>query len=122
LATKATTGRLFIWMSDAPQDQPVLATGFSPGSNWLAALEVQNFAPGETLELNPDVLVYPKPFSQAKPGNYQFMALLDTDHSYAYNGMGEGDLYSAVVKKENLNPADTAPVELLLSKRGEARF
>jgi enterochelin esterase-like enzyme len=121
LAAKATAGRLFVLMAEGQEDRQVLTTGFSPGSNWLAAMEVQHFAPGETVEFNPDALAYPKPFSQAKSGNYQFMAVLDTDHNYAYNGMGEGDLYSAVVKKDGLNPAGTVPVELLLSKRQEAR-
>jgi S-formylglutathione hydrolase FrmB len=122
LATQTSAGRLFVLMSDQAQDQPVLSTGFSPGSTWLAAMEVEAVAPGQTIELNPESLVYPKPFAQARPGSYQFMALLDTDHNYAYNGLGEGDLYSAVIRVDNLNPASTAPVELLLSKRGEARF
>jgi S-formylglutathione hydrolase FrmB len=122
LVQKATAGRLFVLMTDAPQDQQILATGFGPGSTWLAAMEVENLEPGETIELNPDLLAYPKPFSQAKTGKYQFMALLDTNHNYAYGGQSEGDLYSAVVKMENFNPANTAPVELLLSKVTPARL
>lgn len=122
LATKAVSGRLFVLMSDAPKDQQVLTTGFSPGSTWLAAMEVESLATGEAIEFNPDLLAYPKPFSQAKPGTYQFMALLDLDHSYAYNGLGEGDLYSAVVKVENLSPAQTPVLELSLSKRQDRRF
>ena len=44
------------------------------------------------------------------------MALLDPDHSYAYHGEDEGDLTSAVVKVENLNPADAKPIELTLTR------
>jgi S-formylglutathione hydrolase FrmB len=122
IAKKATAGRLLVLMSDSRQDQEMLTAGFMPGSTWLAAMEMQNIEPGETIEFNPDLLAYPKPFSQAIAGKYQFMALLDTDHSYAYSGQGEGDLYSVVVKVENLNPANTVPIELALTKRAEARF
>ena len=50
------------------------------------------------------------------------MALLDPDHSYAYHGEDEGDLTSAVVKVENLNPADAKPIELTLTRSAPARF
>src|ERR1043165_6869298 len=68
VASKAAAGRLFVLMTDARQDQQVLTVGFVPGSTWLAAREVESLAPDETIELNPDTIVYPKPFSQAKVG------------------------------------------------------
>jgi hypothetical protein len=43
------------------------------------------------------------------------MALLDTDHNYNYSGIG-GDVLSTVVPIASIDPADTAPVELSLSK------
>lgn len=121
LATASTSGRLLIFMTDSPQERQTLATGFVPGSVWVAAQEVAHLAPDLTVEFNPDEKAFPKPFSQAKPGNYQLMALLDTDHTYAYNGQNENDLLSAVIKVENLNPANSPPVELTLARRPTAR-
>jgi enterochelin esterase-like enzyme len=47
--------------------------------------------------------------------------LLDTNHTYAYSGRGEGDLYSKVVKVENLNPAAIDPVDLVLERKAPSR-
>ncbi len=116
VAPNGTSGRLLVLMTDSPQPQQMVRVGFVPGSTWIAAMEITNLAAGATIEFDPDANAYPKPFSQAKPGTYQVMALLDVNHSYAYNGEGEGDLVSAVVKVENLNPADAKPVELTLTR------
>lgn len=116
IAPAGASGRLLILMTDAAQPQQVIRIGFIPGSTWIAAQEVAHFASGATIEFNPDVKAYPQPFSRAKVGTYQVMALLDVNHSYAYNGEGEGDVVSAVVKVENLNPADSKPVELTLAR------
>ncbi len=122
IVPKSTSGRLFVLMTDSTQPLEKLSAGFVPGATWLAAMEVESLAPGQTTEFNPDVKAYPHPFSQAKPGTYQVMALLDPNHSYAYHEQDAGDLYSPVVKIENLNPADTEPVELTLTRVTEARF
>jgi hypothetical protein len=122
IAPKAASGRLFILMTGAPQEMRTIEVSLIPGSTWVAAMEVEHFAPGATIELDPDLKAYPKPFSQAKPGTYQVMALLDPNHTYAYHGEDEGDLTSAVVKVENLDPADARPVELRLTRSTPARF
>src|SRR5262249_33111570 len=122
IAPKATSGRLFVLMTGAPQEMQTIRIGFVSGSTWIAAAEVGHFAPGVTIELNPDANAYPKPFSQARPGTYQVMALLDPNHTYAYHGQDDGDLTSAVVKVENLNPAEAGPVELTLTRSTPARF
>jgi S-formylglutathione hydrolase FrmB len=122
IAPKAASGRLFVLMTSAPQEMQTIRVGFVPGSTWIAAAEVEHFAPGVTIELNPDEKAYPKPFSQARPGTYQVMALLDPNHTYAYHGEDEGDLTSAVVKVENLYPAQAKPVELTLTRSTPARF
>ncbi len=121
VAPQVTAGRLLVFISDALQETQTLAVGFipdgTPGGTWMAAMEVANFAPGQTLEFNPDLQAYPHPFSQAKPGDYQIMALLDTDHSYAYGGQNEGDLCSPVLKLRNLTPANGGTVALALNRR-----
>jgi len=98
-----------------------LGTGFGPGSTWIAAMEVESLAAGGTFRFDPEQRAYPKGFSQAQPGDYQFMALLDPDHSYARANQDEGDLYSEVVAVAGLNPADAGTVKLVLSRRTEAR-
>lgn len=110
------SGRLLVFLSDSAEPRRTLGTGFIPGSTWIAAMEVTHLGAGATIEMNPDAIAYPQPFSSAKPGHYQVMALLDQNHSYAYNGEGPGDLKSDVVSLDALNPADTAPVALSLSK------
>lgn len=122
VASTSTAGRLLVLMTDSPQSRDTLTTGFVPGSTWIAAMEIEHLAPGGTVDFNPDLKAFPKPFSQAKPGTYQFMALLDPNHSYAYQGQDEGDLSSAVIKVENVTPASNAPIELMLSRVTPARF
>jgi S-formylglutathione hydrolase FrmB len=116
---KATAGRLFVLMSDSSQKHQTLTVDFNLANTWIAAAEVTHMLPGQTIEFNPDLKAYPRPFSQAYPGTYQLMALLDPDHSYAYSGQNEGDLYGPVIKVENMNPADTSPIELVLDRRTE---
>jgi enterochelin esterase-like enzyme len=82
---------------------------------------VEYFAAGSTIVFDADVIAYPKPFSAAAPGDYEFMALLDTEHTYARNAQTGGDLYSAVVTVRGINPADTAPVKLVISKMTPTR-
>src|SRR5262249_54169753 len=122
LAPKAASGRLFVLMTGAPREMQTISISFPPGSTWVAAMEIEHFAPGATVEFDPDLKAYPKPLSQAKPGTYQVMALLDPDHSYACAGGGEGDLTSPLAKVENLNPADAKPIELTLTRSTPARF
>jgi len=125
VAPKATSGRLLVLMTGAPQEMQTIRVGFIPGSTWIAAMEVEHFVPGATIELDPDLpslKTYPKPFSQANPGTYQVMALLDPNHTYAHHGEDEGDLTSAVVKVEKLNVVDAKPVELTLTRSTPARF
>lgn len=110
-------GRLLVFLSNDPKPQSRLGGGFSPTGTWIAAHEIPLLKPGEPVLLNPDLNAFPIPFSQAPPGSYQVMALLDLDHSYARNGQGPGDLFSDVVALASLNPADTEPVQLTLIRK-----
>lgn len=121
IAPKGISGRLLVLMSDSPQKQAMLRTDFLPGSAYLAAMEVEYLAPGKSLAFDPDVHAYPQPFSHMKPGNYQFMALLDPDHSLPYSGEDGGDLYGPVVLVENLDPAHGGEVFLVLNQRIKPR-
>jgi enterochelin esterase-like enzyme len=97
---------------------PVIEPSFADlKSVWMCAVEVTNIAPGQTIEVDPDTLAFPKRFSEAPTGSYQFMALLDLNHSYAYSGMGAGDLYSPVVRLVGLHPDQPKAVSFILSHR-----
>ncbi len=115
-APQGVRGRLLVFMTDQAGKRDVLTTGFVPGDVAVAGAELDYLAPGESCGLDPDRKAFPRPFSQYGKGRYQFMALLDTDHSFAYSGLGPGDLYSPVVVEEGLDPAETPPVELILSR------
>jgi hypothetical protein len=53
----------------------------------IAAQEVAHLEPGATVELDADVVAFPTPFSQLKPGHYAVQAVLDRDQSYNYTGL-----------------------------------
>jgi pimeloyl-ACP methyl ester carboxylesterase len=111
------SGRLLIFMTSQAKPLQYIAPDFrNPPSVWITAVEVRNFAIGKQIEIDPDVLAFPAPFSTAPKGDYQFMALLDLDHSYSYGGAGGGDIRSEVVTRPNLNPASSSqPIELTLT-------
>ena len=115
-SSKPVSGRLLVLMSDEPQKQDRLRVGFVPGATWIAAMEAGEIAPGVTVEFDADRKAYPEPFSQAKPGKYQFMAVLDPNHSFARAAQDAGDLFSDVVQVESLDPSDAEPVSLVLTK------
>jgi hypothetical protein len=115
-APQGARGRMLVFMSDQPGKYDLLTTGFVPGEVAVAAAEVDYLAAGAAYDFNPDEKAFPHPFSKFGKGNYQFMALLDADHSFAYSGLGPGDLYSPVLVREAIDPASTTPVELRLSR------
>jgi S-formylglutathione hydrolase FrmB len=121
LAPSGASGRLILFMSSTPGDQDVLDVGFVPGAVWVAAAELEYLGPGQSVSFDPDLRAYPHPFSEAPAGAYGLMALLDTNHTYGYSGRGEGDLYSKVVKVENLNPAAADPVDLVIERKSPSR-
>ncbi|HEX8984574.1 MAG TPA: alpha/beta hydrolase-fold protein [Bryobacteraceae bacterium] len=114
-STAPVSGRLLVFMSDDATPRERLASGFIPGAAWVAAREIESLAPGETVEFDPDVEAYPRPFSEAPAASYQFMALLDRNHDYVLRGQGQGDLYGPVVRVERLDPANADPVPLALN-------
>lgn len=116
LAPAGAAGRLLIFMDSGQRRHRGLGTGFIPGSTWVAAREVEHLAAGATIELDPDLLAFPRPFSQAPRGDYRLMVLLDTDHSYGYSGEGPGDLKSEVLELADLEPANGGRIDLRLTQ------
>jgi S-formylglutathione hydrolase FrmB len=120
LSSTPVSGRILIFMTRSSTTMEVVQPSFLEFDKvWIAAKEIRNFRPGQTVEINADTLAYPAAFSTAAPGDYQIMALLDQDHSFPYSEMGPGDLRSVVTSARELRPAESKPIKLVLSKRVE---
>ena len=113
------SGRMFVLMAKGLQQRQRITTSFTPGETWFAAMEFAHIAPGQTITFDPDLKAYPKPFSEAPAGDWEFMALLDPDHSFASNSQDAGDVFSKVVGVKDWK-GET--VELLLDKVTEPRL
>ncbi|HUK86394.1 MAG TPA: alpha/beta hydrolase-fold protein [Terriglobales bacterium] len=117
LGTGTVSGRLLVFLQAGTAAKRPLAPDFlEPQKVWMEAIEVHDLVPGRPLEVAP-TLAFPKPFAEAAPGDYQLMAVLDTRHTFAYSGLGEGGLRSEVITMKSFNPAAAAPVEFSLSVR-----
>src|ERR1700686_1996574 len=68
-----SSGRLLVFLADAKTPREILSGGFVPGETWIAAKEAERVASGSAIVFDADVTAYPKPFSQAAPGDYEFM-------------------------------------------------
>lgn len=92
-------GRLLIFMTRNPKPLTSIEQDFTdPEAVYITGMEITNFGSGRAIDVDPDLLAFPRPFSAAPAGEYQVMALLDLDHSYTYNGAAPGDISSPVIK------------------------
>lgn len=123
LGNKPVSGRLIVFLTSNPKPMQRISPpyGNETKDTWIAAKEIQDFMPGQSVEMDPDEIAFPAPLSQAPKGNYQAMALLDVNHDAAYRTFTDGDLRSEVVPERNLNPGDTPAVALKLTQRLEDR-
>lgn len=119
-AASPVSGRLLVFITNAKQPLDTIRTGFGGvyggGSTYTAAQEVDGLAPGATVLVNPDTLAYPAALSSAPAGDWQAMALLDIDHSFARSEQGSGDITSAVIRLSNLDPANAGTISLSLTR------
>jgi hypothetical protein len=115
------TGRLIVLMTSRPGMREEIKPILADTSVWLSAKEVRNWKAGAIMELDPDELAFPAPWSQAPAGDYRVMAVLDVNHHYSYTGgyggRNPGDLRSSVKSVQQLNPRRTAPIDLILGQR-----
>jgi len=89
------SGRLLLFVAPPSGDGSAVDMNMmSPESVYVAAKEVARLAPGESIDMDADDLVFPKPLSQAAAGSYRAQAVLDVHHSYNYDGRAPGDLVS----------------------------
>jgi S-formylglutathione hydrolase FrmB len=94
------SGRLLIFMTAKSGELQTIGPDFTdPNAVFMTGLEVNNLSADDLLLVDADAAAFPAPFSRARPGQYQVMALLDRDHSYTYKlGPGPGDVVSTITK------------------------
>jgi len=92
------SGRLLLFIAPASRDgSQVDIDMMSPESVYVAAKEVPRIAPGESVDIDADDSVFPRPLSEAAAGSYRVQAVLDVAHNYNYVGRAAGDLISTPV-------------------------
>jgi len=84
--TTPVTGRLLLFVAQPSGDsENVDMNTMAPESVYVVAKEVPHLAPGETIDIDADDLIFPHPLSQAAAGSYRAQAVLDVHHSYNYD-------------------------------------
>lgn len=118
-AKAPVSGRLLVFFGPLQSASEEMTPGFGADAEkvWIAAREVSNVAPDTVINLNPDELVFPAPFSTRPHGDYQVMALLDVNHDYAYAGSAPGDIRSPVISLPDIDPLRAGTMELVLTTR-----
>lgn len=114
--TAPVSGRLLIFLEAGDGAKSVDMNEFRPGAVLIAAKEIERLAPGESVDVDTDGIVYPKPFSDLKPGDYQAQAVLDVGHTYNYSGRTAGDWESGVLAMPQWTPGAGAEPELTLTE------
>jgi S-formylglutathione hydrolase FrmB len=97
------SGRLLIFARAVTSPGDAAATSVDAGtadprSVAVAAREVRDLRPGETMDIDADVTAFPQGFSTLPAGRYLAQAVLDRRHTYAYDGRGEGDIIGPVAQ------------------------
>jgi hypothetical protein len=92
------SGRLLLFIASPSGGGPTVDMNMvAPESVYIAAKEVSRLIPGESIDIDADDQVFPRPLSQAAAGSYRVQAVLDVHHSYNYEGRAAGDLVSAPI-------------------------
>jgi len=87
------SGRLLLFIGQQSGDSATVDMNMmSPESVYVAAKEVAHLATGESIDVDADDLVFPRPLSEAAAGTYRVQAVLDVGHTYNYEGRASGDL------------------------------
>ena len=113
------SGRLLVFMKSGSGDAEVNTSEFHPMDTWVAAQEVHDVKPGDTVEFNADATAYPQPFSQLPPGIYEAQAVLDVHHDYNYRERTAEDWISPVVSMAGWRPDNPAEPVLTLDHHAQ---
>jgi len=109
------SGRLLLFVSPGHGDKAVDSDMMMPSKTYVAAKEVPYLAPGQTVSVDADDVVFPEPLSNARFGDYEAQAVLDVGHTYNYSGRTPGDLESEVAALPAWNPQQQVPPALTLT-------
>jgi len=85
-------------------------------SVWIAARDIST-RPTEKIDLDPDQIAFPTPFSKAPAGDYWIMAMLDRNHDAAYRFLTSGDLIMKPIKVAALRPTIAGTLKLTLNQK-----
>ncbi len=111
---KPFTGRVFVFLSRRPMNQP------KPGPEWFNtepffAVDVKDWNPGQRVVLGSDALGFPMKLPQLPKGNWYVQAVMDFDRGSPHIGNAEGNLFSKAVRAD-LDPASSGPLSLHLDQ------
>jgi S-formylglutathione hydrolase FrmB len=102
------SGRLLLFVGPPSGDGATVDMNMmSPESVYVAAKEVPHLAVGESIDIDADDLVFPRPLSEAAAGTFRVQAVLDVGHTYNYEGRAPGDLISTPISIDL--PFSTSP-------------
>jgi len=104
----AVDGRLLVAMSSSPDVTNPFEVGMAHMDQlWMAALDVKSLPHGDAVEVDPDTLAFPHPFSQAPPGKYRVSARLAREGAPGIAGP---------VVEQTFDPAHAGTIELTLEE------
>jgi S-formylglutathione hydrolase FrmB len=111
---KPITGRLFVFTSVHAQAIPMQSLDWFHPQPFFA-IDVKEFAPGETRVLDDSADGFPGKLSTIPAGNYRIQAILDHDIYYPNACDGPGNIYSEI-KTLTIDPQSSASIPLEISK------
>ena len=113
-AKTLVSGRLIVFMKLGAGDVNLDSEESAPNEVWVAARDVQDLAPGASVEIDADETAFPKPFSSMPAGDWEAQALLDVDGSYNYFGRGVTNWVGPVKEFPRFIPGESSELELTL--------
>jgi len=113
------SGRLLLFLKQGSGDKEITTDPFHPSATWVAAREIHDLSPGESIEVDADQIAYPHPFSELTAGLYEVQAVLDVDHNYNYRERTPQDWISPVVTLAGWHPGGTTEPVVVLDHHPE---
>ena len=119
-APKPLSGRLLLFLKQGKGDKSVDSQEFKPEDAYVASMDVHDLAPGSTVQIDADQVVFPRPMSSLPVGDYEAQAVLDPDLSYNYGGRTSADWISSVIELPHFKPGTSAmPAALVIDRHAE---
>ncbi|MBV8491366.1 MAG: enterochelin esterase [Candidatus Eremiobacteraeota bacterium] len=112
VAREKLAGRMLVFVAPAKGKHPPkdIEPEFVGNDVDIVGFDVDRAA-GASIQVPADATAYPTALSALKPGTYDALAVLDRNGTYAYAGIGDGDLVGTV-HRIRLEPGATVPLDL----------